>query len=247
MNQNRIYIFGHRGASGYCIENTLESFKTAFKMNAHIETDVRLTKDNVLVAFHDPGFKINGKYYKIKNLTYEDLKNIDFKDGRNIPTLEDLFNCFPYKSTLKFSIDIGNKKVGFELIDFAKKHEKLENIFITDTRIYVLEALRDYNVDVNLIYTVPYKIVKLEKDKIDIQTLKRLGINTLNIKANKFYEENFSIAVKCGFNCFFWSVNTKMRMKRLIKMEFNGSRINGLYTDYPDQAIKICDKILNRN
>ena len=57
-------IFGHRGASGYCIENTINSFKTAVEMNANIESDLRLTKDNFLICFHDPGFKINKKWYE---------------------------------------------------------------------------------------------------------------------------------------------------------------------------------------
>ena len=44
------YVFGHRGASGYEIENTLPSFKKAVRMGAGIETDVQETKEKKLTA-----------------------------------------------------------------------------------------------------------------------------------------------------------------------------------------------------
>jgi glycerophosphoryl diester phosphodiesterase len=247
MIDNKIYIFGHRGASGYCIENTLQSFKKACEMNAHIETDLRLTKDNILIAFHDPGFKLNGKYYKIRNLTLEELRSIEFDDGRNIPTLAELFECFSSQPNLKFSFDIANKKAGVKLIKFGKEHKVLDRIFITDIRIHILKALREYNADVNLVHTIPHKIAKLEPQKIDMETLKQLGIEILNIKANRYYKDNFAVAVKHDFNCFFWGVNTKIRMKRLMKMEFNGCKIDGIYTNYPDHAVSICKKLFNAN
>ena len=47
-------IYGHRGASGYAPENTLEAFELAAKMGADgVELDVHLTKDGELVVTHD--------------------------------------------------------------------------------------------------------------------------------------------------------------------------------------------------
>ncbi len=240
MRDNKIYIFGHRGASGYCIENTLKSFKTACEMNANIETDIRLTKDNVLVAFHDPGVKIDNTHYKIKNLTLKELRNIDFEDGRKIPTLEDLFECFSDHPDLKFSLDIGSEKAGVELIKMAGKYSLLENVYITDTRIKVLHCLRKCSREVNLVHTIPHRFANLEKYDIDVSNLKKNDIKILNIKANRYYKENFAVVLNNGFNCFFWSVNTKIRMKHLMKMEINGSKIHGIYTDYPDEAVSLC-------
>jgi glycerophosphoryl diester phosphodiesterase len=243
MRNNKIYIFGHRGASAYCVENTLQSFKMACNMEAHIETDIRLTKDDKLVTFHDPGFKIDDKYYKIKNLTLKELREINFGDGRTIPKLEELFECFSDQSQLKFSFDIGSKRAGLELIQVAKQCNMVDRIFITDTRIQVLNSLRDNNPDINLVHTIPHRIAKLEDTKIDIPALKELDINILNIKANRYYKNNFEVAINNEFMCFFWGVNTKIRMKRLMRMELNGCKINGIYTDYPDHAVSICNEL----
>lgn len=48
-------IYGHRGASAYRPENTLESFELAFKMGVHaVEFDLVPTKDGHLVIRHEP-------------------------------------------------------------------------------------------------------------------------------------------------------------------------------------------------
>ena len=47
-------IIGHRGASGYRPEHTLESYKLAIEMGAdYIEPDLVSTKDHILVARHE--------------------------------------------------------------------------------------------------------------------------------------------------------------------------------------------------
>ena len=62
------YVFGHRGASGYEIENTLPSFKKAVRMGAGIETDVQETKDKELICFHDYYIKSKLKKFNIKRI-----------------------------------------------------------------------------------------------------------------------------------------------------------------------------------
>jgi glycerophosphoryl diester phosphodiesterase len=48
-------VIGHRGASGYRPDHTLESYKLAIDMGADfIEPDLVATKDGVLVARHEP-------------------------------------------------------------------------------------------------------------------------------------------------------------------------------------------------
>ena len=47
-------IYGHRGASGYAPENTLEAFELAAKQGAAgVELDVHLSKDGKLAVIHD--------------------------------------------------------------------------------------------------------------------------------------------------------------------------------------------------
>jgi len=91
-------IIGHRGACGYAPENTIESIRTAAEIGAQwIELDVKLTRDNVPIIFHDDTLErtTNG-FGNVADMDYEDLQQLeagswygDSFAGTKIPTLED--------------------------------------------------------------------------------------------------------------------------------------------------------------
>ena len=53
--ENSPLVIGHRGASGFVPEHTLQSYKLAIKLGAdYVEPDLVATKDGVLIARHEP-------------------------------------------------------------------------------------------------------------------------------------------------------------------------------------------------
>ena len=55
LSGDKPLVIGHRGASGYLPEHTLESYKRAIELGADfVEPDLVATKDGVLVARHEP-------------------------------------------------------------------------------------------------------------------------------------------------------------------------------------------------
>lgn len=55
LTGERPLVVGHRGASGYVPEHTLEAYKMAIEMGVDfVEPDLVVTKDGVLVARHEP-------------------------------------------------------------------------------------------------------------------------------------------------------------------------------------------------
>jgi glycerophosphoryl diester phosphodiesterase len=53
--ENSPLVIGHRGASGFVPEHTLQSYRLAIKLGAdYIEPDLVVTKDGVLIARHEP-------------------------------------------------------------------------------------------------------------------------------------------------------------------------------------------------
>jgi len=238
-------IFAHRGASGYCIENTINSFKAAVDMNANIETDLQLTKDNFLICFHDLEFKIKDRWYKIKNITIKELKRLDFKDKLKIVTLEEVFEYFNKHCYMDFlySFDIVDINAGVQAIELAKKYNISNNIIITDTRVRVLSKLRNFNKKVKLVHTIPHNIPILKEENISFKFLKDITIKALNIKANRFLEENIKFINKKGFKCFVWGVNSKLRMKKVLNLNKKGYSVEAIYTDYPDKLYKLKTQI----
>ena len=69
-------IWAHRGASGYCPENTLPAFEKAVEMGAQgIELDIQLTKDEKIVVIHDEWINrtSDGEGW-VKDCTLEELR-----------------------------------------------------------------------------------------------------------------------------------------------------------------------------
>lgn len=91
-------IIGHRGCAGYAPENTLEGIHTAADMGVEwVELDVKLTKDQVPIIFHDDTLErtTNGSG-KVADFTLDDLRQLEAGSwfgesfsGLKIPTLEE--------------------------------------------------------------------------------------------------------------------------------------------------------------
>lgn len=98
MRINLPKVIGHRGACGYAPENTLESIQTAAEIGAPwVELDVKLTRDNVPIIFHDEELDrtTNGSGL-VAQTDYADIQTLEagswFGDsfaGIKIPTLEE--------------------------------------------------------------------------------------------------------------------------------------------------------------
>lgn len=91
-------IIGHRGACGYAPENTLESIHTAADMGIKwVELDVKLTKDEIPIIFHDEELErtTNGNG-PVAEITYDEIRHLEAGSwfgesfaGIKIPTLEE--------------------------------------------------------------------------------------------------------------------------------------------------------------
>ncbi|MDA3039320.1 MAG: glycerophosphodiester phosphodiesterase [Actinomycetota bacterium] len=98
------YGFAHRGGDERAPENTMAAFQHAVDEGfRYLETDVHLTRDGVLVAFHDVGLeRVAGLRGAIADYTWAELERVDLGAGHGIPRLEDLFAAFP---TARFNIE----------------------------------------------------------------------------------------------------------------------------------------------
>lgn len=92
-------VWGHRGASGYAPENTLEAFDLSVKQGADgVELDVHLTRDGELVVTHDEEIsRVSDGAGFVRDYTLRELKAFRFNkthpqyaDAR-IPTLREVY------------------------------------------------------------------------------------------------------------------------------------------------------------
>ncbi|MFX1259524.1 MAG: hypothetical protein ACFFAN_16845 [Promethearchaeota archaeon] len=77
---------------------------------------------------------------------------------------------------MRYSCDIGNKKIGIEIINLAKKYSILDKVEITDTRLRVLSYLNNIEPKVNLVYTIPSDIKKVNDKNINFEKLNEINV-----------------------------------------------------------------------
>src|SRR5580658_1703809 len=74
-----MWVIAHRGASGFAPENTLAAFRRAVELGAgFIETDLQLSRDARLVAFHDETLdRTTDGHGSVSSTMLEDLRRLD--------------------------------------------------------------------------------------------------------------------------------------------------------------------------
>lgn len=117
------YIIAHRGIhdNKTIYENTLESFKLAIKQELIIELDIRLTKDNQLIVFHDNNTKRITKQNKvIEENTYQELNN---QNIMHIPLFSEVLKLVNGKVPLLIEIKPTNKNIETILMEHLKDYK----------------------------------------------------------------------------------------------------------------------------
>lgn len=161
-------IIAHRGVYDNKIvpENSLKAFKKALDFNYPIELDVQLTKDNVLVVFHDFDLmRMTKKKAIIQNMKYTDLKEICLLETKEtIPTFQE-------------ALKVINKKVLLDIeIKNTKRIKETCNLLTQELNQYENFIMKSFNP----------RIVKYMKKSCPKWEIGLLMTNNTN---NKFYDK----------------------------------------------------------
>lgn len=239
-----LVIFGHHGiqtnASPPFIENSLEAFRQAEDYGANsLEVDVRLTKDNVPVLYHDPDLNIrvtqkSGILADIDKVTFNVLKNfVRLIDGQRIPSLEEALKLAVDSTALKYVwLDIkGNPNVFEYLYPIVKVAQARalakgkDIVFITD--IPSEDVMKEY-----LKYPAYFGLPLMYE--LDLNTAIELNCGywgprwtegTLNADVDR--------AHSVGMQAYTWTLNSEVFIVSYLE---NGN-FDGLITDYPAYAV----------
>ncbi len=113
LNDNKIDILGHRGMGKKhkYPGNSFESIETAIKLGADgSEIDVQITKDSVLVIFHDKELSKKTNFQgTVRDYNWADLDSCTYQHASSeniyVITVEDLFSRIPNIQDYYFSFD----------------------------------------------------------------------------------------------------------------------------------------------
>jgi len=233
-------IIAHRGAPGYAKENTIESFEKAVALGADmIEFDVRKTKDNVLIVYHDR--LIQGK--PINELVYEEVKQIAGNQGFHLPTVEEVLRW----SMGKIRLDVELKEEGYEkeLGELLSGHFKEDQFVISSFNEFSLKIIKDNYpcIQVGLLlgkFKAPlwtrisefFPMERCQKAKADFL------VAHFRLLKFGFLER----ARRSGKSLFVWTVNDEEMIRKLLE----DKRVSAIITDQPDLAVSLKEKIASK-
>lgn len=156
---SKVMMFGHRGmGTMYKMPgNTYQSIAPAVAIGLDgCEIDIQLTKDTVLVLFHDhllnPSTTCTGRIYESDWTDIKQCKYYAWENGIFINSVDDLFNKLPGLTNLYFSFDCS--KVDKDVADYdlyenqylraikrlCDKHNMSDHIFLEGDGAFLLKA-----------------------------------------------------------------------------------------------------------
>ena len=189
-------------------ENSIASFKNALKHNYSIELDIQLTKDNILIVFHDNNLKrMTGIDKLIEETDYKELKDLKLLNtNEHIPTLEEVLKLVDNKVLL----DIEVKK--------TKRIKEITNIIkniLTNYNNYVLKSFdprivrslkKNINTEVGYLIGNDHKflscILVIKYSKADFLSISKKLLNT-----KKFQK------LKNKYQLLIWTIKDKDEIK----------------------------------
>ena len=126
------FIVGHRGASHSAPENTLPSYRLAFKEGAdRVEGDFWLTNDKKIVCLHDPTTARTAPHQPVidvRTSNFYDLENYDVglwksEEYRNtrIPTLNQILEELPTGVSIYVEIKQDDPRILIEMFKAAEE------------------------------------------------------------------------------------------------------------------------------
>ena len=229
LEKNSAFInYAHRGASEYAPENTFLAFYTGIYMGANgIETDVQMTKDGVLVLFHDNTItRLTGEEGGIQDYTLEELKQFTFeKDGftDKIVVFEEFLKQFAFRD-ITFAIEIKQAGIETKIVDMIKKYNISCKTVVTSFMFECIQKVKEYAPELRVGW------LKKDVDDEDIQKLKAIGAEEICPKAKEITAEKVEKWHQEGLNVRAWGVANEELMKQVYDCQANGMTVN-----FPDK------------
>ena len=227
-------IYAHRGASEYYPENTVSSFAAGVDMGANgIETDVQISRDGVLMIYHDDSTKEKiGFEGSIADYTYEELRAARMKNekyGREdvLMTFEDFLKYFGWRD-LTLAIELKVRGIAGKVIEMLKKYGAYDKSIITSFYYDALEEARAYDKNVR----IGWLYVK-HNDKT-IEKLHAIGACQACPKAIDIKPEHLEALYAEGFECRAWGISNTEVMKYAVDIGVNA----GMTVNFPDKLVE---------
>ena len=225
-----MYAIAHRGYSSRYPENTLLAFTQAILAGADfVETNLRLSRDGVIVCSHDPDLvRLIGRKERIENLDISALKDVDTGDGKGIPIFEDVLNLAAGQAGVFLDVKITTDDMTALILEVLSRHPSNRNVVFGARRPEQLEALRRRDTDL--------AVIGMIRDAVEVPRYLALGVRGIRIWEEDLTGDQVQTIHNAG--CEVWvtaglrsrgesaGVIDRERIRHLIKLGIDGVLVN---------------------
>lgn len=229
--KKKIILIAHRGASNTAPENTLKAFTMAIELDAdYIEFDVRISKDGELIIIHDPDvFRTTHKLGFVKQFSLNKIKKLNAGNGEKIPTLEELL--IETKGKINYMCEIKVKNISGKVLSILKNHNVLDSTILISFKHNELLKSRNMYPDLKLGAIIPSRLGWITNwfiKKRLISSISQKSFFSINAFFPLVNRKFVDFSHEKGLKVFAWTVNSKRKMKKLIKLGIDGILTNDI-------------------
>lgn len=235
----------HRGSRLLWPENTTEAFSAAVDLGiSHIETDLRMTSDGVLVCFHDPTVdRTTEGTGPVSGLTWDELAALDAGHrhgaerefpyrgaGVKVPRFEELISDFPGLGVIAELKADGLAEPLVRLIEDHDLHDRIIVGSFSDKRLAEVRELSRGRVRTSTGMAATRRWVLAARAGRPVMggaTALQVPVQSRGLRVVN--QRLIRIAHEAGLDVHVWTVNEESEMVRLLDLG-----VDGLITDRPD-------------
>ncbi|MBE2912204.1 glycerophosphodiester phosphodiesterase [Anoxybacillus flavithermus] len=239
------HIFAHRGSAGTHPENTMISFMEAARVQADgIELDVQLSKDGVVVVIHDETVNrtTDGTGW-VGQMTYRQLRklnaNYKFKkyDFCPIPSLQEVLE-WAKNTSLLINIELKNNLIPYErleekVIELVERYDLASRVIFSSFNHESMATCHQLapHIETALLY-----MEKLHRPWSYAHTLQALALHPYHPTVDRAFVE---LAHANDLLVRPFTINKEALMKTMFQYG-----VDGIFTDFPERAKHIREKML---
>jgi glycerophosphoryl diester phosphodiesterase len=224
--------FAHRGGASEAPENTLPAFEHAVRLGyQYLETDVHVTADGVLVAFHDDVLdRVTDRAGRIDQLPWSEVRAAKVDGREPIPLFEDLLGAFP---EVRVNVDPKHDASVDPLVAVLRRCDAVERVCVgafSDRRLQRVRTLLGPKVCTSLGPRGIANLVTAAKTRLRmLRPVAPCAQVPVAAKGVTIVDERFVHAAhERGMQVHVWTIDDEAEMRRLLDLG-----VDGIMTDVP--------------
>lgn len=242
LASGEILAFAHRGGALHPgipgLENTLAAFRHAVDLGyRQLETDVHLTSDGVLVAFHDEDLdRVTDATGRIAELPWERVRQARIAGTHPIPTLAELFDAFPAAT---FHLDLKAPGTPRALAEFLRARDAWHRAVVgsfSERRLREFRRLtrgagRTATTPAEIVchLVLPWRLARALTGRSAVSTAVPHHAHPLGLRVTVASRRFVAAMHRSGLAVYVWTIDDPAEMTELLDRG-----VDGLMTDRTD-------------